>query len=52
MESLSRDDGRNFFKVEDSSYKMNKIIKVKVESINFGENCALFVVENRSNLRF
>lgn len=52
VESLSRDDGRNSPKVEDSSHKMNKTTKVKVESTNLGENCAPFVVENRSNLRF
>ena len=51
VESLSRDDGRNSPKVEDSSLKMSKATRVKVESNSLGANCVSSRVENRSNLR-
>lgn len=52
-ESLSRDDGRNSPKVhvEDSSLKMSKTTRVKVESTSLGENCAPSMVENRNSLK-
>jgi len=51
VESLSRDDGRNSPKVEDSSLKMSKATRVKVESNSLGANCVSSRVENRSNVR-
>ena len=50
-ESLSRDDGRNSPKVEDSSHKMSKTTRVKVEGTSLGENCAPSIVEKRNNLK-
>ena len=50
-ESLSRDDGRNSPKVEDSSHKMSKTTRVKVENTSLGGNCAPPMVENRNNLK-
>ena len=50
-ESLSRDDGRNSPKVEDSSHKMSKTTRLKVESTSLGENCAPSIVESRNNLK-
>ena len=51
VDSLSRDEGRNSPKLEDSSHKMSKTTRVKVESTSLGENCLSSLVENRGNLR-
>ena len=49
-QSLSRDDGRNSPRLEDSSHKMSKTTRVKVECTNLGENCAPFV-EHRNSVK-
>ena len=49
-ESLSRDDGRNSPKIEDS-HKISKTTRVKVESTSLGDNCVPSMVENKNSVK-